>query len=149
MITCHPAFNNFDGQILLHELKNLSSVLSHRSVFPFHYGIIAMQEIRYKILVVDDDQITRDFLLGLLAMKGHHCENAGNGVEALEKMRFEAFDAVITDIVMPEMGGIILTQQLSRLHPDLPILIMTAFHDRYGKEEAIRAGARNFLLKPF
>lgn len=108
-----------------------------------------MLETRYKILVVDDDQITRDFLVGLLTIKGHHCENAGNGVEALEKIRYEVFDAVITDIVMPEMGGIILTQELSRLLPNLPILMMTAFHDRYGKEEAIRAGARNFLLKPF
>jgi len=64
----------------------------------------------YKVLVVDDEEMIRRLILTILSKQGHHCDTASNGFEALDKIRKEHFDAVITDIEMPKMDGFILTR---------------------------------------
>jgi len=103
----------------------------------------------YKVLVVDDEEPVAKIAVAFLSRQGHQCETAGNGIKALNKIHESKFDAVITDIVMPEMDGITLTKELLSLHPDLPIMIMTGHSREYPTESAISAGARDFIEKPF
>lgn len=103
----------------------------------------------YKVLVVDDGELLRNLIVTLLSMQGHQCITASNGVDALEKIKQNKFDAVIADIVMPEMDGITLTKELLSLFPHLPIMIMTGYSSEYPTELAIIAGARDFIEKPF
>ena len=64
----------------------------------------------YKILVVDDEEEVRKLVAALLSKRGHYCSEAAEGVDALDKVVTDKFDAVITDIVMPKMDGITLTR---------------------------------------
>jgi YesN/AraC family two-component response regulator len=70
-------------------------------------------------------------------------------VDALNKMKGNKFDAVITDIKMPNMDGIHLAIEISRQYPELPIMVMTAFDQEYSAGTAISVGAREFIKKPF
>ena len=102
-----------------------------------------------KILVVDDDdQITKLLDLFLIS-KGYQCETASSGKTALEKADSDVFDIVITDIKMPGMDGIALTEELIRKHPEVTVMVMTAFTSEYSEEDAIRTGASDFIRKPF
>lgn len=103
----------------------------------------------YKILIVDDEAMTRDLISSVLSSKGHRCETAVNGAQALDKALAETFDAVITDIVMPEMDGIALTRELLKINPELPIMIITGFSDEHYYEDSVNAGASDFINKPF
>src|SRR5271157_2314721 len=103
----------------------------------------------YKILVVDDENSIRELLSDVLSSKGHQCNTAADGVEALEKFNAAPFDAVITDIVMPRMDGIRLTMELTVSHKDLPVMLMTGFVNQYEYDDTVRAGAGAFIRKPF
>jgi CheY-like chemotaxis protein len=103
----------------------------------------------YRILVVDDEEPMRKMMLILLSRLGHQGITAGNGIEALNKINHDKIDAVITDIVMPEMDGITLTKEILILYPHLPIMVMTGHGKEYSAGTAIAAGARDFIEKPF
>lgn len=63
-----------------------------------------MESTHYKILVADDEEEMRKLIVSLLSTKGHHCITASNGLEALDKIMEAKYDALITDIVVPEPG---------------------------------------------
>ena len=102
-----------------------------------------------KVLVVDDEEAIREVISTLLEAKGYHCTVVANGRLALEKFRNEAHDLVLSDIVMPEMDGLKLLGELQAIDPDVPIIMVTAMHDISIALEAIRAGAYDYILKPF
>jgi len=108
-----------------------------------------MPDPTYKVLIVDDDPFIRRLISSILALKGHQCEEAIDGMEALEKFAQNSFDAVITDIRMPRMDGIELTRELLKLQPALPIIVMTGYHDISVLEEEILKRASDFVSKPF
>jgi CheY-like chemotaxis protein len=108
-----------------------------------------MPDPTYKVLIVDDDPFLRRLISSILTLKGHQCEEANDGMEALEKFSKTPFDAVITDIRMPRMDGIDLTCELLKLQPALPIIVMTGSHDISIAEEAILTRASDVLNKPF
>ena len=85
----------------------------------------------------------------MLSQKGHQCVTASNGIEALDKIMETKFDALITDIVMPEMDGIALTKELSNRYQNFPVMVMTGYAEEYSAETAIASGAREFISKPF
>lgn len=107
-----------------------------------------MKGNRYKILVVDDDETIRELLSAALSSKGHQCHAASDGAEALDKCISTRFDAVISDIVMPEMNGLLLATQLTSRYPDLPVMLMTGFINEYVYDDAVTAGASDFICKP-
>ncbi len=107
------------------------------------------KSFRYKVLVVDDEESLRNLIVAFLARDGHQCATASNGIEALAKVRQYKFDAVITDIVMPQMNGIALTKEVLSLYPKLPVMIMTGHSKEYPTELAMKVGARDFIGKPF
>jgi len=108
-----------------------------------------MKPSKFKVLVVDDEEPMRKLMLTLLSRLGHQCITAGNGIEALNQINQNKFDAVVTDIVMPEMDGIVLTKEIMILYPNLPIMVMTGHGKQYSAESAIAAGAGDFIEKPF
>jgi two-component system cell cycle response regulator len=108
-----------------------------------------MESTPYKILVVDDDEPTRKLIVSLLSPRGHQCVTANNGREALDKIMETKFDALITDIAMPEMDGITLTKELSKHYQNIPVMVMTGYTDEYSAEAVIDSGAREFIKKPF
>ncbi len=104
---------------------------------------------KYTILVVDDQESLRNLIVTFLSKLGHSCVTAIDGVDALDKMKGNKFDAVVSDIKMPNMDGITLTSKISIQYPELPIMIMTAFEEEDTAGLAICAGARDFIRKPF
>jgi len=108
-----------------------------------------MESTHYKILVVDDEEPMRKLIVSLLSPRGHQCLTANDGREALDKFMETKFDALITDIVMPEMDGITLTKELSKHYQNLPVMVMTGYTEEYSAETAIASGAREFINKPF
>jgi two-component system, cell cycle response regulator len=102
-----------------------------------------------KVLVVDDDENLRTLLVTLLSSKGHGCVTAADGPQALEKMKNDQFDAVITDIVMGEMDGLTLTKEILERYPGSPVMVMTGYASDHSAEDAVKAGAQEFIKKPF
>lgn len=112
-------------------------------------GEINMENRQYKVLIVDDDSAVGELLATLLILKGHQCRASSNGAEALDLIKKEHFDAVITDVELPLMDGLTLTRELLKLRPSIAVAVMTGFSDKYTSKDAVAAGASDFLDKPF
>jgi DNA-binding response OmpR family regulator len=108
-----------------------------------------MESSQFTILVVDDEELMRRYLVVFLSKLGYSSVTAIDGIDALDKMKGNKIDAVITDIKMPKMDGIILTREISRQYPGVPVMVMTAFDEEYSAGTAISLGAREFIKKPF
>lgn len=108
-----------------------------------------MELAKYTILVVDDEELIRYLVASYLSKLGHSCFTAIDGVDALDKMKKNKIDAVITDIKMENMNGITLINQISKKYPEVPIMVMTAFDKEYSQGTVISIGAREFIKKPF
>jgi len=106
-------------------------------------------ESEFSVLVVDDNESIREVLAVILSGSGYRCESAKNGVEAMQRVRQARFDAVVTDLEMPEMDGIALTREIRQHFSSLPVMVMTGHSDEEHRETAFRVGAREFLGKPF
>ena len=104
---------------------------------------------RENILVVDDEPDMRDALTAALRREGLCISTAANGVEALEKVQGQSFDLIVTDVRMPRMGGLALLQELKRTSPTIPVIMMTGYGRIEDAVEAMKAGAFDYLLKPF
>ena len=100
-----------------------------------------------KILVVDDEQSMTQFLGIVLRKEGYQVASTNNGKDALEKVRGESFDAVITDIRMPGMDGIQLLEGIKKIDPTLPVVIMTAYASQQSAIDAVNLGAFQYLIK--
>jgi len=79
------------------------------------------------ILVVDDEEVMRDVLSSLLAEAGYAVSVAEAGPQGLALARKGGFDAAIVDVMLPEMGGIEVLEELKRIDPDFVVLMITAF----------------------
>lgn len=102
-----------------------------------------------KILIVDDEPPICTILSRWLAKEGHLCQVAHNGREALEKLRAEPFDLMLTDINMPVMTGTELLAEARKEFRDLAVIMVTAVDDRTVALAALELGAFGYLLKPF
>jgi len=80
-----------------------------------------------RILLAEDDEDMRRFLVNALAKAGYDVVSFGNGAEAYERLKEEPFTLLLTDIVMPEMDGIELARKASELDPDIKIMFITGF----------------------
>ena len=103
------------------------------------------------ILVVDDDQAVRDSLRRALTLQGYDVELAGDGEEALLKVRGNpgATDLLIVDVLMPRLDGLELTRRLRGDGSELPILMLTARDEVADRVAGLEAGADDSPVKPF
>ena len=100
-----------------------------------------------KILVVDDEQSMTQFLSIVLRKENFQVTAVSNGRDALERVKAENFDVVITDIKMPGMDGIQLLNQIKKHDPSLPVVIMTAYASQQSAIDAVNHGAFQYLIK--
>ncbi len=89
-----------------------------------------------RILVVDDDSAVRESIAEILRAEGSAVAEVSNGREAIERLRKERFDLVLSDVVMPEMDGYELFQAARREAPETPVVLMTAFY--YDQDHVIK-----------
>lgn len=105
---------------------------------------------RGSILVIDDDAVVRSMLARRLEQSGHDVSTAKNGREGLEAVRAEAFDVVLLDVLMPELDGYQVLEQLKK-DPKLrhiPVVMITALDDMESAVRCIELGADDYLPKP-
>lgn len=102
-----------------------------------------------KVLVVDDELIMRNFLSEALKRKGIEVTTAENGQKASALLQESSFDMVITDMKMPGMSGIDIVRKVKELSPSTLVIVITAFGTIENAIEAMRAGAFDYLIKPF
>jgi two-component system, NtrC family, response regulator AtoC len=102
-----------------------------------------------EILVVDDDARMRELIVKVLAREGYSVRSLPRGQEVLQALEDEPADLVISDIRMPEMDGLTLLQEVKRVAPATSVLMMTAFGSIDTAVQAIKAGAYDYLSKPF
>src|ERR1700722_15432387 len=101
------------------------------------------------ILVVDDEEIMREILETLLTRDGYDVRLASSGTEGLELARAVPFDAAIVDIMMPGLDGIATLDELKRIDEDLNVIIITAYASVESAISAMKAGAFDYITKPF
>jgi DNA-binding NtrC family response regulator len=106
-------------------------------------------EQEYKrILVVDDEENARVALSKILAHDGYEVSLAGNGLEALNFLRSNDVELIITDLNMPEMNGLMFLRELNRSYPTSKVIMITAYGEVESYLEAITLGAFEYINKP-
>lgn len=101
------------------------------------------------VLVVDDEKSILEFLEIMLGRDGYHVVVTDDPKDALDKLKSQRFDVVVTDISMPGMNGIELLGQIKQVHSDIAVIIMTAHGSTGSAVEAMKLGATDYLTKPF
>ncbi len=101
------------------------------------------------VLVVDDEVNLRKVLGTLLRRSGYSVRTAGDGIEALEVLKRETISVIVTDLKMPRMDGLDLLAKVRSQRPDIPVILITAFGTVDRAVGAIKAGAFDFITKPF
>ena len=101
------------------------------------------------LLIVDDEPGMRQLLSHVFGREGHAVRAAEDGAKALELLRQEPADLIISDVKMPDMNGIELLRRLREFSPDAAVVMMTAFATVETAREAFKLGADDFIQKPF
>lgn len=107
-----------------------------------------MNSLNGKVLIVDDEPAMCEMIAKYLKIREYEFETCTSPAKALEQVRQNSFDVVLTDVNMPGMSGIELCQQAAVSRPDIPFIVMTAFGSLETAVAAIRAGAFDFVTKP-
>jgi len=102
----------------------------------------------FVILIVDDDELVKGTIANLVRTFGYTTLEASSSEEALEIIKKEKVDIVITDIVMPGMNGLELLQVIWKSDNDIDVIVMTGYVDKSNYVAAVAAGAIDFLTKP-
>ena len=105
--------------------------------------------MRFKILIAEDEDITRKHLIYALKNEGYDVVGTRNGREALEQIEREYFDILITDVKMPEMSGLELLEKARERYQDIEVLVITGFGSIDSAVEAMKKGAFEYITKPF
>ncbi|MGM0421840.1 MAG: response regulator [Pseudomonadota bacterium] len=103
----------------------------------------------YHVLVVDDENAVRDFVERALNYAGYAVVAAENGQKALEELKKQKFDLLLTDIVMPELDGIALTLKAVKEYPDMKILMMSGYANQRQRAHNLDVLAHEVISKPF
>lgn len=102
-----------------------------------------------QLLLAEDDEVLADALVEQLTHAGYRVEHALNGPVAEYLLTKHAFDVAILDIGLPMMDGLAVMKQARRIDPDLPVVILTALDKLDSRIAGLRAGADDYITKPF
>src|SRR5687767_8757841 len=102
-----------------------------------------------RIFIVDDEESIREFFEIMLKREGYEVVTASNGAEALEKLKKQAVDLIISDIQMPELSGLELLGKVKEIDPEMAVIMITAFGSTETAVEAMKLGAYDYIQKPF
>ncbi|MGK5091551.1 sigma-54 dependent transcriptional regulator [Deltaproteobacteria bacterium TL4] len=101
-----------------------------------------------KILIVEDDTSSRKAMDFILREAGYEVQSAAGGLQGYELFTQAPSDLVITDLAMPEMDGLQLTERIKLIFPEIPVIVITAFGEIQTAVSAIKLGAEDYLTKP-
>ena len=101
-----------------------------------------------RVLVVDDDEMVLDSLEVWIGKLGAEVVRAETGARALDLLSQTSYDAMVTDLMLPDMNGLELMQRAQAIQPDLQVIILTSYSSVESAIQAIRAGAFDYLQKP-
>ena len=102
-----------------------------------------------RILIIDDEVAIRESLETLLVLEGYSVGTAPDGIKGLDELERQPYDLVLLDLALPGENGIDLLPRILDRHPQLPVIMITAYGTVTNVVDAIRAGARNFVQKPW
>jgi NtrC-family two-component system response regulator AlgB len=102
-----------------------------------------------KLLIVDDERSIRESLVTFFGLRGHEVREAGSGLKATMMLAHQQFDLVLTDFRMAEMNGLELLEKIKKVDPDSLVVLMTAYATVENAVAAMRAGAYDYVTKPF
>src|SRR6266498_361246 len=105
--------------------------------------------LKPKILIADDERDICRALEFLLTREDYEVTSVNSGEDAIEKIRKESFDVVLSDLKMGKIDGITVLEKTKELSPDTAVLIMTAFASIESAIEAMKKGAFDYIVKPF
>ena len=108
-----------------------------------------MTHVAGNILIVEDDTALAETLSRALGMRGFAVTTRASGLEALTLLESQDFDVVITDLHMDNMDGLVFCERIAQSRPDVPVIVITAFGTMDTAIAAMRAGAFDFVTKPF
>ena len=108
-----------------------------------------MENKKFKVLVADDEESLRGIVKEILTDNGYVVDCASNGKEALDLVRQNNYEVVISDIRMPEMSGIDLLENIKKFNKNIEVIMMTSHASVETAIKAIRLGAYDYLTKPF
>jgi len=106
-------------------------------------------DVRHRVLVVDDEESVRFFLLKGLRKEGFDVEAAASGRAAVDRLAKAPYDVVLTDIVMPDVTGLDVLKAVHEMDKDAVVILMTAHGSVENAIDALRLGAFDYLTKPF
>jgi two-component system, OmpR family, response regulator ResD len=101
-----------------------------------------------KLLVVDDEERIRDIIRKYAVFEGYTVEEAGNGMEAVEKCRANTYDLIIMDVMMPELDGFSAVREIRRFC-QTPVLMLSARGEEYDRIHGFELGIDDYVVKPF
>ena len=104
---------------------------------------------RPRVLVVDDEANIRDLLSKTLALADYDVDVVPDGHEALERMKSQAYNLLITDLKMPGLDGMAVISEARRMNRQLPVIVITGFSTETAAIEAANIGVSGYLTKPF
>ncbi len=107
------------------------------------------QTVKANILVVDDEQIVLNLVEDTLTDEGYSVTTTPSPREAIELVKQQAFDFILTDIRMPEMNGIELVKEIHQIIPTIGVIFMTGYANLDTAKQAIKEGAYDYIMKPF
>jgi DNA-binding NtrC family response regulator len=106
-----------------------------------------MKQVR-RVLVVDDDVVVGQSINRVLTAEGYHVREALSGAEALEELGHHPYDMIFTDIRMSGMDGLEMTSRVKKVHPEVPVVVMTGYGTEVNEIKARALGIAGFLRKP-
>lgn len=110
---------------------------------------VAVERPEARILAVDDEAAILDSFRKMLVLGGYSVDTVENGAEALGLIRRNDYDFVFTDLKMPGMDGVEVTRAVKHLRPDIDVIVITGFATIDTAVETVRAGAMDYVEKPF
>ena len=116
---------------------------------PTNKGPTAVRYAVMHILIVEDDEVARDYLAKALREVGHTVDVATNGLDGLHKASSIAVDLAIVDRMLPKLDGLALVQSLRATGRKMPVLILSALGDVDDRITGLRAGGDDYLTKPY
>ncbi|PAM92444.1 hypothetical protein B4N84_23165 [Flavobacterium sp. IR1] len=107
------------------------------------------ENLTRKALIVDDNRINQVVTRRILEKKDFECKVAGDGFQAIEMLKNEAFGLVLMDVNMPGLSGMETTQKIREFNPTVPIIALTAVEIQEMREEILNSGMNDIIVKPY
>jgi DNA-binding NtrC family response regulator len=110
---------------------------------------VAIGPVQGRILVIDDEESIRLGLVKGLTRLGYDAQAVGTGREGVDRFTAGGFDAVLTDVRLPDLSGLDVVAVLTEMDADVPVVVMTGYGTVETALEALRRGAKDYVQKPF